>query len=137
MSTAFHPTTARPHGLLPRALRLNAAFSAVTGAGAVAGAGVLSDPLGPPAPLLVAVGVGLLGYAALLWRGSATVPVDPALARVAIAADTAWVVGAAALLLAWPDAMTSTGRWSLGLLTLGVADFAVAQAVGLRRQARA
>ncbi len=42
-------------------------------------------------------------------------------------------MGAAAILVGWPDAMSSAGRWALGLLTLVVADFAGTQWIGLRR----
>lgn len=40
-------------------------------------------------------------------------------------ADVAWVVGALAVILGFPNAMTSTGLWALGIPTLAVADFAV------------
>lgn len=145
--SATHPTTATtrrtaaaaasPSPLLARTLRLNAVLTAATGAASLAGAGVLSEPLGIPVWLLASLGVGLLGYAALLWNGSRTVPVPTAFGRFAVAADTAWVVGVVAILLAWPEAMTPAGRWTLGLLTLVVADLAIAQAIGLRRQGRA
>lgn len=144
--SATHPTTATtrrtaaaasPSSLLARTLRVNAGISAASGAASLAGAGALSEPLGIPVWLLASLGAGLIGYAALLWRGSRSVPVPAAVGRFAIASDTAWVVAVAAILLAWPDAMTPAGRWTLGILTADVAVLAVVQTVGLGRQGRA
>ncbi len=115
------------------ALRGNAAFSALSGVASLAAAALWSDGLGVPAPVLVVLGLGLLPYAALLARFAGRPEVRAIEALVAVVADVGWVVGAAAILVGWPDAMSSAGRWALGLLTLVVADFAVTQWIGLRR----
>ena len=53
--------------LLRTTLSANAVLSGATGVGLASLAGVLDDPLGIPAPVLVLVGVGLLPWAASLW----------------------------------------------------------------------
>jgi hypothetical protein len=50
-----------------------------------------------------------------------------------IIADVAWVLGAAVVLIGFPQTMTPAGLWALGLVTFAVADFAAVQAIGLRR----
>lgn len=115
------------------ALRGNAAFSAASGVAALVAAVAWPETLGVPAAVLVALGLGLLPYAALLAVFAGRPEVRPSEALLAVVADLAWVAGAAALLVGWPDAMSSAGRWALGLLTLVVADFAVTQWIGLRR----
>lgn len=53
--------------------------------------------------------------------------------RQVIFADSAWVIGAAVVLLGFPRSMSTAGLWALGLVTVTIADFAILQAVGLRR----
>lgn len=120
--------------LLPRALRVNAVVTAATGVAALAGAGALDDRLGIATPILVVLGIGLVGYAALLGRWSTLAPVPPAIGRFAVAADAAWVAVSAAVLVADPGSLTTAGRWTIAVVALGVADLALAQYVGLRRQ---
>ena len=122
-----------PSRYLRRALRANAAFSATSGTlFALAGA-PLATFLGVAPPLLVtSIGMNLWGFAAmLLWLASRS-PIPAGLARIAVGADLAWVVGTAILVFA--DVLTVGGT----LATLAVANvvliFAVLQAIGIRRQ---
>ena len=118
---------------LTTTMRANAAFSAASGVAAVILAAMSETPLGVNRWLLGAIGLGLIGYGVQLyaWAGSPRL-VKPG-ARLATAADALWVLGAVVLLTWFPDAMSTAGRWTLGLASLAVADFAVMQFLGLRR----
>jgi hypothetical protein len=117
--------------VLTRTLAANASFSALTGLILIGAASPLSRWLGIPTWLTVAVGVGLLPFAVAVIR-VARDP-KPQAARMVIVADIAWVIGAAVVLVGFPRSMSTAGLWSLGLVSVAVADFAVFQAIGLRR----
>lgn len=117
--------------MLSRSLRANAIFSAATGAALVIASGPLATSFGVPTWTLVVVGAGLLPFAAFVWWVS-TSP-QPGLVRLIIGADALWVVSAFGFIVGFPEAMTSLGLWTLGLVSLVVADLAIAQGVGLRR----
>lgn len=120
------------HRPLVVAMTENAVFSAASGVVLAAGAAALDTWFGVPAWLLVLVGLGLVGYAAdLVWFTRS--PHRLALGgRVAVAADAAWVFGAAVLLLGFPETLTTQGNVALAVVTVVVAAFAVAQWRGLR-----
>lgn len=119
--------------LLRTTLTVNAVFSGLAGAGTAVLAGVLSEPLGIPAPILVGVGIALLPYAALLWRFRSREVLRPVEAWIAIASDTAWVLASAVVLSL--AVVSPLGSWVIGIVALGVADFAVLQYLGVRRLA--
>lgn len=117
--------------ILTPTLTANAASSGVTGVALVAGAAPLSGWLGIPAWLSVVVGAGLLVFAVSVVRVARNP--QPTGVRQVIAADVAWVVGAAVVIVGFPESMSTAGLWALGAVTVAVADFAVFQTVGLRR----
>lgn len=112
-------------------LKANAAFSALSGLGLIVGWTSVSDWLGVPTAISVGLGLGLLVFAGSVYR-IAQNPA-PAAVKSVILSDLAWVVGAAAVLVLFPDAMTTAGRWALGLVSLIVADFALLQWLALGR----
>lgn len=119
--------------LLRRALQGNAVFSSLSAIGSFAGAGWLSTHIGAPISVLIALGAGLLAYAAWLLFQATRPQLDRRAAWAAIIADELWVIASAVLVLTgWPD-LTTTGGWVVGIVALLVADFAVLQYVGLRR----
>lgn len=116
---------------LTRTLVANAGFSGATGLAMVVAAGPLSRWLGIPFWLTLAVGAALIPFA-IVVGGVARNPRAGAV-KFVIVADAAWVVGAAAIIIGFPQSMSSAGLWALGLVTLAVADFALFQLIGLRR----
>lgn len=119
--------------LLRTTLTVNAAVSGVAGVATAALSGVLADPLGIPQPVLLAVGLALLPFVALLWRFGNAEDLGPRHARVAITGDIAWVLASVVVLAASPSGLTTLGHWVIGIVALGVADFAVLEWVGVRR----
>ena len=83
--------------------------------------------------ILVAVGIGLVPFA--LFVKAVSRSLDSRLVRLVIAGDVGWVVGAAIVLVGYPDTMTSAGKWTLGLVSVVVADFALFQWFGLKKAA--
>jgi len=119
------------NSLLINALRANAAFSAATGSILVVASVPVSSWLGIATWISIGLGLGLIGFAAILVM-LARDP-QPALVRAVIGADAAWVIGAVIVISVFPDLMSTSGLWALGLVSVVVADIAVAQYVGLRR----
>lgn len=117
---------------LRRALRGNAAFSAVSGAIAVFWAAPLAAWMGvEPAGLVPAIGAALWGFAAaLLWLSSRQ-PLPLALAWAVVAADLGWVLATLPVVLS--DALSPSGDGLAVALADAVLLFAVLQAVGARR----
>lgn len=125
-----HDIPSQPNPLT-RALTANAAFSAASAIVLVAGASPLARWLDIPTWLSVAAGLGLALFAFDVGR-TARRPTRTAVLAI-IAADVAWVLGAAVLIVGFPDALSTGGLWALGLVSLAVADFAVVQTLVLRR----
>lgn len=118
--------------LLFRALHANAIYSTAAGATMAIGAAALDDWSGVPAWLLVAIGVGLIGFAASLVFGARRPNLIVDTGRTAVAGDIGWIVGAIVVIAAttW---LTTAGEVTLALISIPVAIFAVTQWQGLRR----
>ncbi len=133
-TTTIPPSTATDGDggvLLADALSINALTSGFTGAVLALGSPWLDGPLGGHTAVLAAVGLGLVLFAV----GIVVVLARPAVlgraARAVIAADVAWVAGAAVVVPA--DVLSPLGDLLLVAISAVVAGFAAAQAVGLRR----
>ncbi len=126
MGTTTEPVR-RAADRLTVALRLNAAFSAVTGlAAAVAGRTIASVFGIAPAWIVHGLGVGLLLFAATLLvaarRPARALPTE---AAIISAADLGWVGGTVVVVaLGW---LSTSGAVVMGLLGLVVLDLAVIQ----------
>jgi hypothetical protein len=128
---------AAPDSLLRSVLRGNAAFSSVCGVVALAAPGRLAASLGVPGAtwLLVALGVGLLAFAAAVLALAARRPIPLAGARAVIAADLAWIAATVPLVLWGP--LAPAGVAIAIAVAVVVAGFAEGQALGVRRARRA
>lgn len=133
MTTAAAPAT----GLLRTTLLVNAATSGAAGlTSALAPAWVAGLIGAGPVWFWIALGIGLVGYAALLvWTARMAVP-DPRMVWFAIVSDEVWVVASAAVLIGLPDLLTPLGEWIVAVMAVGVLDFAILQWLGLRRMNR-
>jgi hypothetical protein len=106
--------------LVEAALGLALVLGAATGA---LGPGDFAHPIGTPA--IVAVGLALLGLAALLWRAS-TRAVSPSLLLALAGGNLATALAAAVWLLA-ADGFSSTGTAVLLAAAVGLAWLAAVQ----------
>ncbi len=138
-STAFaqsssNPTAPRPDALLRRTLAVNATFSGVSGVALIVFSGPLDRFMDIGLPwLMIVIGVGLLGFAALIGLNLRRPQLSRAEAWLTSASDLAWVAGSAIIVFGFPDLLSTGGRWLVGLVALAVADFAFFQVLGLRR----
>ena len=121
--------------LLSKAMVDNALFSGLTGLILIGGAAWLDRWLGLNPWLLVALGVGLLIYAADLAWWSRSERWVVAGGRLAVIADIAWVITAIAL-IAFTAVLTTQGEVALAIVSLIIAVLAAAQRQGLRRMSR-
>jgi hypothetical protein len=113
--------------------RINAAFSASTGIVMAATSGWLSRRIDLPRPVVAVLGVGLIGWSALL----VVLAVQPArrlvpFGRLVAAGDATWVIGSAALVVIADP--TELGAFLVAVPGIVVAGFAIA---GLRLGRRA
>ncbi len=122
---------------LASAVSYNAIFSGVNGVVLLAGAPMLSRPIGAAGWVLAALGGGLLGFAVLLvWLLAAPHRLAVG-ARFVLVADLAWVVGAVVVLAGFPELLAPAGRVGLAAVSVVVAAMIVGQAAGLRRRGQA
>jgi hypothetical protein len=127
--------TAAP--LLRRAMQADAAMSGASGTLLTLLPGPLSVLIGFERPVyLLAVGVGLIGYAAWLLFSTRRPDVNIWAGRAVIFLNLLWVAASAVLLLAEPGLFNGPGQWLVGLVALAVADLALVQYIGLRRASR-
>jgi hypothetical protein len=122
--------------LLRRTLQADSAVSLLTGLLFIVDAAPIASFSGLPWPgALEAIGVGLLGYAALMFLAARHEPIDRRLARGFVIADCSWVAASALILLAgWPS-LTTAGFWAVLALADVGAVFAALKYLGLRRLA--
>lgn len=124
-------TTQRP--LLERTLAANAWFSRVSGVVLAVASPWIADFAGLDTRIVLAVGLGLIGYSLWLDVAARQKPIKRIDAITAIVGDEAWVIGAIAVIFVLPDVLTTGGKWALTLVSLVVAAFSVAQVIGLQQ----
>ena len=127
--------------LLRRTLWGNAVFSVISGAALVAFATPFAR-LATEAPLTVMgldlalvfelLGLGVVAFGAICAWAASRETLPRSWAQLIFAADIAWVVGSA-LVLMLPAAWTTAGIAGIAVVALIVADLAVLQYLGLRR----
>ena len=133
--------TASSDRLLRRTMWGNAAFSVASGAILVGFASPFAaiaahEPVSLAglglALVFEVLGLGVILFGALCAFIASRHPLPGGLARLVLAADIAWVVGSAAVLLL-PASWTATGVAGIAVIALIVADLAILEYLGLRR----
>ena len=127
--------------LLRRTLWGNAVFSVISGAALVTFATPFAR-LATEAPLTVMgldlalvfelLGLGVVAFGAICAWAASRETLPRSWAQLIFAADIAWVVGSA-LMLVLPAAWTTAGIAGIAVVALIVADLAVLEYLGLRR----
>jgi hypothetical protein len=120
--------------LLRNTLKVNALASGGSGLIMLVGANILAPFMSVDNPmLLMALGVGLLIFAAGVFRSAIETPLDANKGKIIFVLDIVWVVGSWLLLMADPLTLTNEGKWIVLILADIVAVFAVFEYFGLRR----
>jgi hypothetical protein len=126
----------RPHvapgKLLRGALKLDAVVTGANAVAYVAGAALLSDWLGLPVALLVAVGTFLAVYAAGVWHVATRPSVAAAAVWAVIALNVAWAADSFLMLAVDGFSPTLAGQVVVAVQAVGVLGFAALQYAGLR-----
>jgi len=123
--------------LLRRAMQADAVVSGASGLFMTLLPGPLSALIGfAEADYLLAVGIGLIGYAGWLLFSARRPEVNVWAGRLVIFLNLLWAAASAVLLLTEPGLFNGLGQWLVGLVALVVADFALVQYIGLRRAGR-
>ena len=129
----FDALRSDPMKFLRNVLRVNAAFSILSGTVMIVGGAALGASLGKPASV-APDGVVLLVFAAvILWIARAET-VSLKAAGVIVALDTVYVVDTARQI--FTAQFSTAGTWFYGVAALVVLDFAVLQLGGLLEAAR-
>jgi hypothetical protein len=120
--------------LLRNALYGNSIFSFVSGAIFLLFSKAIAGFLGLSASWIILVlGLGLILYGVEIYLAARSQPVHRGIAKFAIYADLAWVLGSAVLIFANIVPFTDAGKWAIAIIADIVLVFAIFQYVGLRR----
>jgi hypothetical protein len=121
--------------LLRLCLTANFLFSGTSGIALLAAPSVITVFLGEAVPhwLMLALGAGLLLFAAGLLRQILRRPLSRGEALLTILMDDTWVLASILLLVLAPDWFSAAGQWLIGGVAAAVAAIALAQWIGLRR----
>jgi hypothetical protein len=120
---------------LQRALLADAAISGATGLMLLLGAGILSQWLGVPAPLLRYTGAILVPFAVAVLYISAPPRLTRGAVQTVMASNIVWVVASVVVLVSGAIAPTALGAVFVIFQAVVVAGFAELQFTGLRRAA--
>jgi hypothetical protein len=113
-------------------LKLNSLFSALNGLVLLLAAGLvapllLANPVDWAAMGLRGLGVGLLGFAGLLYLLSNNKFVSRAMVNEIVILDVLWVIGSVMLITVFGDVFTTNGLIVVATVALVVAFFAISQ----------
>jgi hypothetical protein len=118
--------------LLRRALLANASFSTISGLVLVFAQRGVVRLLGIPETInLIALGISLLVFAAILVFFARKKPLKLLDAWIAVILDASWVLGSYPLLFVVP--FSTSGKWVVGIVAEVVMVFALMQWLGIRR----
>ena len=116
--------------LLKRTLLVNGIATAMTGVLALVGAPWLPAVLGPTSPLLLAViGIGLLGFAAVLLVQARRPRIERRVAWAIAVMDIAWVLGSFAVVEV--GVLTTLGNLIVAAVAAVVLVFAILEVRGI------
>ena len=128
---------ANQSSLLKNTLFGNSAFSFLSGVACLLFSGAIASFLGVSASWIIrALGVGLIVYGIEILLAARAEPVNTGIARFAVYADLAWVLGSAVLIFANLVPLTTAGKWAIAIVADIVLVFAILPYVGLRRLTR-
>jgi hypothetical protein len=120
--------------LLRTTLVINGVSTVLCGLALLLAPTALAELLGVSAPALLAVGAGLVLYAAGLFWTARRQPIPGGAAWAAVVMDFGWVLGSIALIEL--GILSSLGTGLVALVAAAVFVFAVLQVMGLRQTTR-
>ncbi len=122
--------------MLRRTIQADSVFSLLGGLLLLIDSELIATLIGLPWSLaFVIVGIGLIGYAALLFLAARRTPLDRRQALGFLVADVAWVLASVVIVLDGLVPLSTAGFWGVLIIADIVAVFAVLKYIGLRRLA--
>jgi hypothetical protein len=122
-----------PNATLHSVLRIDAIASGASAVLLLVGGQMLTDFLGIPGGLLLALGIVLLVYAVALWLVQARPPLNPAAVQAVVAVNCLWVLASLlTVVLSWLP-LTELGIAFVLVQAAAVALIADLEFIGLRR----
>ena len=106
--------------------------SGVSVLSSIAAAGLIADWLDVPTWIPLAVGIALIPWVWFLLQTVRREPLRRGDLVVIVAGNVGWAVAAAIVILGFPDALSTAGRWIVGIFSLAVLDFGLTEWMGLR-----
>ncbi len=117
-----------------RVLYGNAIFCGISGLGFALASNAVSSFLGLDAALIIfALGIGLVGYAGLIYLKASRPTITREFVLFAIIADSAWVLGSVLLLITNWIPFSVEGKWAIGIIAAIVDMFATLQFMEWRK----
>lgn len=98
----------------------------------IVGAGLIAGWLDVSAWAPLTVGVILIPWVGLLLRTVRRDQLRSADVAAIVAGNLLWVGATAVLILGFPDALSTAGKWIVGIFALAVLDLSFAEWLGLR-----
>ncbi len=128
-------TTQTNSTFIRRVLYGNAIFSGISGLLFVIASNSIAKFIGVDTPLaILIIGVGLAGYAVLIYTKAARAKIPRSFVLTAVISDSAWVLLSILLLLetGWVQ-FSVEGKWAVGIVAIIVDAFATLQFIGWRK----
>ena len=120
--------------LVRRVLSGNAIFSGMSGLLLAFASNPIASFLGIDTPLVVLIlGIGLVGYAALIYTNVSRAEISRSFVLTAIIADSVWVVLSVILLVTGWVPFSTEGKWAVGIIAVIVDIFATVQFLEWRK----
>jgi len=120
--------------LVRRVLFGNAIFSGVSGLLLTFASNPIARFLGVETPLVVLIiGIGLVGYATLLYTNASRAEISRSFVLTAVIADSVWVLLSVILLITGWVPFSVEGKWIVGIIAAIVDVFATLQFIEWRR----
>jgi hypothetical protein len=98
----------------------------------IVGAGLIAGWLDVSVWIPLAVGVVLIPWVLFLLHTVRQSRLRSADLVVIVAGNIGWALLAALVIFGFPDALSSSGKWIVGIFSLGVLDLGILELVGLR-----
>ena len=94
--------------------------------------GLIAHWLDVPTWIPLAVGIALIPWVWFLLQTVRREPLRRGDLVFIVAGNVGWAVAAAIVILGFPDALSTAGRWIVGIFSLAVLDFGLTEWMGLR-----
>ena len=120
--------------LIRRILYANAIFSGVSGILFVLASNRIAKFIGLDVSLpILVIGIGLIGYATLIYSNASHAEISPSFVLIAIIGDTSWVLLSILLLITGWVSFSMEGKWLVGIIAVIVDIFATLQFLEWRK----